>query len=299
MGCTSPGLVLLKGQRLDDSQDGIVFAQLTANYQGGVLVPWGGSTTVNIVAVTPGTSGNVGNGVVNTIEGNPYDRLTVTNPQATGNGTDASSTQTMTVSDFDAARAVLEQELRQAIAQQIAASGKAGEKLSETLVYGVPQFSTDHQPNDKVGSFNATMNLQGEGDFYFDSDVHKAFADYLSQRVPNNQQLLTESPIAVDYRILNATKGGFLTFLGDTSAFVAPKLDMDKIRAQVVGRPLAQARFYLQSLNVRSVTIKEQPLSLPLMPLIASRISIHYQVDPAAASSLTNSPTASPAPGGP
>jgi hypothetical protein len=185
----------------------------------------------------------------------------------------------MTVSDFDAARAVLEQELRQSIAQQISAAKKANETLSETMIYGAPLFSTDHQPNDKVAGFNGTMTLVGEGDFYVDADVRKAFETYLAQRVPNNQQLLTESAIQVDYRILSATKGGNLTFVGDAAAFVAPKLDMDKIRADVVGRPLAQARFYLQGLNVRSVSIKEQPIALPLMPLLGSRISIHYVVE--------------------
>ncbi|MEA2628585.1 MAG: hypothetical protein QOJ10_1045, partial [Chloroflexota bacterium] len=166
-----------------------------------------------------------------------------------------------------------------AIAQQIAAAKKSGETLGDTMIFSAPQFSTDHQPGDKVPVFNGTMQLQGEGDFYFASDVHKAFEDYLAKRVPNNQQLLTESAIQVDYRILSATKGGFLTFVGDAAAFVAPKLDMDKIRAQVVGRPLAQARFYLQGLNVRSVAIKEQPLTLPLMPLLGGRISIHYVVE--------------------
>jgi hypothetical protein len=139
------------------------------------------------------------------------------------------------------------------------------------------------------------MTLQGEGDFYVDADVHKAFETYLAQRVPNNQQLLTESPIQVDYRMLSATKGGFLVFVGDAAAFVAPKLDMDKIRAQVVGRPLSQAKFYLQSLNVGSVTIKEQPMTLPLMPLLAGRISIHYRVQSGIAPP-GSTPTASPAP---
>jgi hypothetical protein len=147
------------------------------------------------------------------------------------------------------------------------------------MIYGAPLFSTDHQPGDKVASFNGTMSLQGEGDFYFDADVKKAFEDYLAQRVPNNQQLLTESAIEVDYRILSATKGANLTFVGDAAAFVAPKLDMDKIRAQVVGRPIAQARFYLQGLNVRAVSIKEQPIALPLMPLLGGRITIHYVVE--------------------
>jgi hypothetical protein len=272
--------VVLRGQRLIDSTDGVTFAQTSGGYQGGVLVPWGGSAAANVIAVDRGSAGNVGSNMITTIDKNPYEGgLSVTNPQATGGGANASTTPQMTVSDFDAARATLEQELRQAIAQQISSSKKAGETLSETMIYGAPLFSTDHQPGDKVPVFNGTMSLQGEGDFYFDSDVHKDFENYLAQRVPNNQQLLVESAIQVDYRILSATKGGNMTFVGDAAAFVAPKLDMDKIRAEVVGRPLAQARFYLQSLNVRSVSIKEQPMTLPLMPLLAGRISIHYVVE--------------------
>jgi hypothetical protein len=274
--CGSPGIIVLRGQRLNDSTDGVTFAQTSGN----VLVPWQGTASANVIAVNKGAPGNVGNGMIDTIENNKFQGgLSVTNPQATGGGANASKTSQMTVADFDAGRAVLEQELRQAIAQQISAAKKANETLSDTMIFGAPQFSTDHQPGDKVGVFNGTMQLQGEGDFYVDADVHKAFEDYLAQRVPNNQQLLTESAIQVDYRILSATKGGFLTFVGDAAAFVAPKLDMDKIRAQVVGRPLAQARFYLQNLNVRSVSIKEQPMSLPLMPLLAGRISIHYVVE--------------------
>ncbi len=293
VGCASPGLVVLRGQRLDDVTDGVTFAQTTNKYQGGVLVPWNGTAQASVIAVVKGSAGNVGSGMITSIENNRYD-ISVTNPQATAGGSDASSVPVMTVADFDAARAVLQQELQQAIAQQVVAAKKSGETLSETMIYGAPLFSTDHQPNDKVPSFNATMSLQGEGDYYVSADVQKAFGSYLAQRVPNNQQLLTDSPIQVDYRILSATKGGFMTFVGDASAFVAPKLDMDSIRSHVVGRPLAQARLYLQGLNVRSLSIKEQPMALPLMPLIASRISIHYVVEQGTVPSST--PTASPAP---
>jgi hypothetical protein len=270
-----------RGQRLLDSADGIWFAQTTGN----VLVRWGGSASASITAVQRGSAGNVGNGAIDTMQPGA-DGLSVTNPQATGHGANASITPQMTVGDFDAARAVLEQELRQSIGQQIVATRKPNETLSETVLYTAPLITTDHQPGDKVSVFNGTMSLQGEGDFYFDADVKKAFENYLSQRVPNNQQLITDGPIQVDYRILSATKGGQLVFLGDAAAFVAPKLDMEKIRAQIVGRPLAQARFYLQNLNVRSVSIKEQPLTLPLMPLLGNRIAIHYVVEQSAAPAL-------------
>jgi hypothetical protein len=143
------------------------------------------------------------------------------------------------------------------------------------------------------------MTISGEGDFYSDADVLKAYQTYLSQRVPNDQQLLTESPIQVTYRVLSTAQGGNITFVGSASAYMAPKLDEAKIRAQIVGRPLAQARFYLERLPIRSVAIKEQPMALPLMPLLVGRITLHYVVQqgasPSPAAPAAPS-TASPAP---
>ena len=55
----------------------------------------------------------------------------------------------------------------------------------------------------------------------------------------------------------------------------------------------AQARFYLERLPIRSVAIKEQPLSLPIMPLLIGRISLHYVVESGAAPATT-APSATP-----
>ena len=292
--CGSPGIIVPKNQYLKN-MNGLEFFQLSGN----TVVPWNGTATANIVSVTPGSVGNVGNDTITEIEHNPYDKLSVTNPQATGGGTDPSSTPQMTVSDFDAARAQLEQSLHQSIAQQLATGAQAGEKLSESIIFGPPQFTTDHQPGDKVPTFTGTMTVSGEGDFYTDADVVQAFKTFLAQRVPNDQQLLTESPIQVSYRLLSAAKGGYLVFVGSASAYVAPKLDEEKIRAQIVGRPVAQARFYLEKLPIRSVSIKEQPLALPLMPLLDRRIKLHYVVEsnaPSAEAASEGTTTASPSP---
>ncbi|GAC1509025.1 MAG: hypothetical protein NVS1B3_10710 [Candidatus Dormibacteraceae bacterium] len=303
---SGPGLCFPVGQRVTNA-NGIVFAQTSggdprcpASAGSSVLVPWRGQATANVIAVIPGASGNVGDHTITTINNccGPYDssKIGVTNPQATGGGTDASSTPQMTVSDFDAGRAQLEQELRQSIAQTLVSGTQAGEKLSETIIFGAPQYTTDHQPNDKVPSFSGTMTIAGEGDFYSDSDVQKAFQTYLAQRVPNDQQLLTESPIQVTYRILNATQGGNLTFVGSANAYVAPRLDEAKIRASIVGRPVAQARFFLEKLPIRSVAIKEQPMTLPLMPLLANRINLHYVIQPGTAPGVAPTATSGAAP---
>jgi hypothetical protein len=285
--CGSPGIIIPYGQRLMNTNS-LEFFQSSGN----VLVAWKNTATANVTAVKPGTVGNVGDHTITQIENSVYDpnKLTVTNPQATGGGTDPSSTPLMTLADFDAGRAQLEQSLHQEIAQQLAAAQVAGEKLSATIVFGSPQFNTDHKPGDAVPSFNGTMTVQGEGDFYVDADVAKAFTQYLEQRVPNNEQLLTESGVKVDYRILNATSGGHLTFIGNATAFVAPKLDEAKILASIVGRPLQGAKFYLQTLPIKSSSIEEKPIPLPLMPLLGSRIAIHYVVQPGLATPGTSSP---------
>ena len=288
----SPGLIFPRGQRLKDPKDSIEFAQISSD----TLVPWNSTATVNVQAVIPGSVGNVGDHVITVIEDSVYDptKVTATNPQAAGGGTDPSTTPLMTESDFDAGRAQLEQSLHQEIAQQLEAGLQKGEKLSSTIVFGAPQFNTDHKPGDTVPSFSGTMTVQGEGDYYVDSDVAKAYTTYLEQRVPTNQQLLTDSGVKVDYRILNATSGGHLTFIGNATAFVAPKLDEGKILASIVGRPLQGAKFYLQTLPIRSSTIEEQPIPLPLMPLLARRITIKYIVEPGQAGALN--PTATPSP---
>ena len=281
------------GQRLMNT-NGIEFAQVSY----GVLVPWRGTAQANVQAVKPGSAGNVGDHTITTIEDSVFDpsKVTVTNPQATGGGADASSTPQMTETDFDAARAQLEQELHQGIAQQLAAGVQKDEKLSENIVYNAPLFNTDHQPNDTVPSFSGTMTVVGEGDYYFDTDVIKAFQAYLAQRVPNDQQLLTESGTKVTYRLLSATKGGNLTFVGTATAYIAAKLDEAKIRSQIVGRPVTGAKIYLQSLGVLSVVIKESPMTLPLMPVLSNHIAIHYVVQSGVPPPSTSGAAASPTP---
>lgn len=289
----SPGIVMPYGQRLMNTNQ-LEFAQTSAD----TLVPWRSTATANVAAVVPGSAGNVGDHTINQIEDDHYGpELSVTNLQATGGGTDPSSTPQMTEADFDAGRAQLEQSIHQSIAQQIQAAGQTGEKLSDTIIFAAPQYTTDHQPQDKVPSFEGTMSITGEGDFYSDSDVTTAFKTYLSQHVPNNLQLLTESPIQVQYRLLSSAKGGFLVFVGSASAYVAPTLDEKQIRAGIVGRPVAQARIYLQKLPIHSVAIKEEPLALPLMPVLDKRITLHYVVEgnaPSASAASQSSPSPSP-----
>jgi hypothetical protein len=59
------------------------------------------------------------------------------------------------------------------------------------------------------------------------------------------------------------------------------------------------AKIYLQSLGVKSVVIKETPMTLPLMPVLSNRIAIHYVVEanaPPPTTTASPSPAPSPSP---
>ena len=47
----------------------------------------------------------------------------------------------------------------------------------------------------------------------------------------------------------------------------------------MIGSSTASTRLYLATLPVESVQIKQHPATLPVLPVLGSRIDIRYQVD--------------------
>jgi hypothetical protein len=266
-----------QGQRLTNS-NGITFAQTS----GDVTIAPGATATVNITAVNPGAAGNVGDHTITQINGNQFDCLSVTNPQATGGGADEQKQPQISQADFDAARAQLEQQLRQQIQADLAKETQNGETLGQLINYEAPEVNTDHKVGETVGNFTMQMNLKGEGAFYFGEDVRKALAANLSKKVPSDS-VLTDNKVETDFQMTEQDPGGHLVFHGKAQSYIAPKIDYDQVRARLTGRPLSQARAYLLTLPIQSALIKEKPFALPLMPLMNSRIQIRYVVQSAPA----------------
>ncbi|TMF88107.1 MAG: hypothetical protein E6I08_08310 [Chloroflexi bacterium] len=250
--------------------------------QVGPLQP-GQAGSASVVAVNPGAAGNVPAGTINTINNNNTNCLTVTQPSDTSGGADAQKKTVIQTSDIETARSSLDAQLRKQIGDDLGKQVQPGEKLSDQIAFQPADFASDHKVGDEVGSFNATMKLTGEGAFYNTADVEKAFDGLLTRKVPADKQL-TDNPIKTNYTIANAAQGGHLTFKGSASAFLAPKIDFDRVKGRLVGRTLGTAQHDLSKLPVQSAQIKETPFKLPLMPLQSSRITIQYVVQQAPAS---------------
>ena len=269
--CAVP-LQILNGQRLR-SVTGVVFAQL-----GDTVVQHNSTATVSIRATQAGQAGNVGAGQITGIELNTLDCLTGTNQAPAAGGSDDQKQTVIQGSDIQSAKAQLEQQLRQQVLDELGKGVQKGEKLVNQANFGAEEFSTTHNVDENYPSFTATLKLTAEGDYYMSEDVDKAFSDRLAGKVPKNQQLTTNKVVAT-YTV-SPSPGGHLSFNGTANGYIAPRIDTDRVRSQLAGKPAAQAHDVLTTLPIRRSEIRQSP-PLPMMPLSAARIYIDYGVDAA------------------
>src|SRR5215469_9347786 len=186
MNACPQALTIPNGQRLQGP--GVMFAQL-----GDVKVDPGASDTGSIKAVQPGQNGNVQAGQITSLVPNPYANcLTGTNQQPTQGGSDGQKSTVIQSSDLQSVRAVLEQQLRQQILDELNRGVQKGEKLVAQPIFATEDFNPDHQADDQVPSFTATLHLVAEGDYYSPDDVTMAYAAILRSKVAASQQLTTD-----------------------------------------------------------------------------------------------------------
>jgi hypothetical protein len=276
------GFAIPTGQTV--SGQGYNFA-VTAGGQVGGSAPQ--HVTFPIQAASPGAGSNLGSHTITSFStpNSPagraaHDCLTVDNPSPTSGGADEVKQPQISQSDYDAARAQLEQQLRQGIQEELTKETQSGETLGQLINFQAPEVNTDHKVGDTVGTFTMQMNLKGEGAFYFASDVKKALNANLAKKVPADS-VLTENVPQDDFQLNEQDAGGHLVFHGKAQGYIAPKVNYDQVRSKLTGRPISQARSYLLTLPVQSALIKEKPFALPLMPMLNSRIDIRYVVQSA------------------
>lgn len=266
------GLQTLNGQRLL-SNTGIVFAQKGDS----PVMKTGDTVSMPVIATTLGASTNVPANSITGIQGGGgvFSCLTVTNQQPTSGGQDEQRKTIVSQADLDQARATLLSQLQQQATEELQRGVQAGEKLSPEIQFATTDFAADHKVNDEVAGFTATMRLSAEGDYYRPDDVIRAFKEVLLQKLRPDQQLTGK--VTADYQI-TAAGGGRLTFAGKANGYLAPKLDLEAVKEQLVAKSVGQAQANLRRLPVQSFSIQQHPITLPFMPLVGSRIDVEYDV---------------------
>jgi Baseplate J-like protein len=269
---------LRSGQQLV-STGGIVFVQ-----QNDIQVGTNATTSASVNAAQPGASGNVGPGEITTIQNNPFAAcLSVTNPEAASGGSDGQKSTVISQSDMDQARNSLEKQLETKITQDLQKQVQNGEQMNQQPQFAQTNFNTDHQLNDSVKSFTATITVQGMGSYYNADGVNKAFAAALGKEVPQGKALTADTVKVANLQVTAGT-GARLTFTGQASGFIAPDINIAQIKRGLPGKPAGSVKSQLeQQLQVRAVQIRQYPFPLPWLPFNGSRIDLQVRVEDSAA----------------
>jgi hypothetical protein len=273
--CDHASFTVPKGQRVNGGG-----AQFAVGSE--LTVSGGESESAAVTATSGGGKGNVGANTITSIEGATPDVtlcLSVSNPAPTSGGVDEKREGQLSQADWDKARAQLQQELGSQISSDLAGKANKGERLSDKVSFQPADFTADHRPGDVVSNFNASMTLKGEGAYYSADDVRQAIATNLQRHVRPGYTV-TDNGINSDYQVADAAPGGRLTFHAKGNAYVAPKLDNERVKSTMVRRSPAQAKAeVMRTQPLRSVEIDQRPFALPWMPLFSSRIELHYVVE--------------------
>jgi hypothetical protein len=235
------------------------------------------------VAKAPGAAANIPGGAVTLQPAGDAGGCVSAVLSATTGGTDEQKKTVVSTTDFAAARSTMETGLRKQATDDLAKQLQTGEKLADPPVTLVSDFKPSKKVDDEGSDFAATMTLKLEGAFYQADEVNRAFGSVIEKSLPAGQQL-SGNKAKIDYTITSATAGGHLTFKGTANAYLAPKLDLTKVKSQLPGKSTTRARADLAKLpGVRSVQIDQSPFKLPVMPLAGARIDLQYVVSQAPA----------------
>ncbi|HET8571260.1 MAG TPA: baseplate J/gp47 family protein [Candidatus Limnocylindria bacterium] len=241
-----------------------------------------GQASVGIVALAPGTAGNVAAGAIDTIED---DRITfclrgfpntthrlVSNPKATAGG-DETHTPEVTQEDVDGLKTQVEAALGRDLTQALAAKPDA-----IVIVPAEPEQPRVDIPKDLVGSrgqetFELTGTLAYDRPSVARADVEEAARQQLLDDATAIPAGTTLDPESIDVAIGDPTLDGDVVKVAvQVSAAAIPELDVARLRKQVAGKTPGEAQALLGGIGVAKIDL--WPGWVSRIPTMDWRVSI-------------------------
>jgi hypothetical protein len=237
--------------------------------------------TVPVEAVVPGDGGNVPAGSISLVPSLEAQGITVSNPEATGDGR-YEETLVITQADYESALA----DLQNGLMGELAARLRDPERLPDdlTVFTGTAEPGTvEHRPSadELVGSRAAEFTLAG------DLAAHVLAVDERSVDALARSIVLAELPegMAVLPGQLSVETGdgvagdGGIRFDGTASAIAYQVIDEEAVLARIAGLPVSEARAILEDIGATTVSV--WPDFLGDLPSDRNRIRLDV-LDPSA-----------------
>jgi hypothetical protein len=238
------------------------------------------SESVDVTAVDPGTEGNVPANAIKVVPPGEDPNLThVRNPEATTGGKHEEFKR-VRQEDVDKAKAALTDQLTAAFDDRLDdpdLPGDAATVFPETRALGAPVFSVD--PASLVGQEVETFDLAATASgtvVAVDTDPVQTVAEArITSSVTPGYALIDGSGKVVTAPAEIA--GGTITFPVVVTARQVLVLDPDAIKAEIMGKPLDQARQILATYGEAQLTV--WPDWVGTVPTIDSRVDVRTSGD--------------------
>ncbi len=231
---------------------------------------------VSVTAVNIGADGNIASETILTVGNYSASQFVA---KAKGNFSGGTSKQVTVVSSDDQKRllAKLSSDLRLQAQQQLQAKLQNKKIIQEALTEAIISKSYNKNIGDQASEFSLNLTAQYKGTAFDDGDLRSIVSKLVTTQVPDGFMLdLSNTETQAD--VSSVDKSGKVIFLAKFKAKLLPKIDTEKVKAEIRGKSVSGAENQIKSMdNVLGSDIKISP-SLPgplrRIPILTNHISI-------------------------
>ncbi|HEY8108421.1 MAG TPA: hypothetical protein VIF43_00165 [Patescibacteria group bacterium] len=270
------------------SPDGKVFRA-----QSGIVVPAGGTTTVQVVADEGGTDGNIKKGARLSIPG--LRSTTAVYGQVDKNLSGGTAADDTTISDGDVDRAKARLGVR--LAEDGLADAKKKLPVGSTLnpeVAAISVLSSSASPGTGTAAKRFTVKGTVRITYfaYDEQDLERVVEEDLKAKVPGGTTLVQQR----DERFaVRESSDEELNTLLIVDTFTAPGLSKEDVAEEIAGKSPKEARRIITAEGqATDVTIKLSPFWVRSVPGDTGKIDIRFSADPGASPGPTAKPAVTP-----
>lgn len=240
------------------------------------------STTVSVTAITIGANHNLGSGTELSVSGYSTSNL-IARAQSDISGGNSQEVAAVSQEDYD----TLVEQLTQKLRSQATQNFNQQDDFTSAIFLDSTQPEIDLNPSHDVG--DTADNLTLEGSFsapaytYKKTDLSLLIQHLISKQKADQYEFL-QTASTIDVKSTQATSDTTVEVIGQATAQLAPKLDLNHIASQIKGRYPSVTQDYFRSLpNFSKVAIDIKPKlpdQLHTFPRVLENITITTQVEP-------------------
>lgn len=242
------GTLIATGSLKFTLDDEIKVASATQSFLGNQGNTTYGTAKASVTSVQIGSQGNISADKLFDVSGYGKNEIIARNNEVFAGGT---STEVTVVSraDYDTLVAALSNELVEKAKIQLSASVSGGEKLIDsTIKISVTEKKFTEELDQQAKDLHGKITITVSGMSYQERDIAAILQHSIDAKIPSGYQVLKDQAI-ISMGKMTVKKDGTITVLATLKELAFPILDIAKIKIQLAGKSIDQAKELLRQMH--------------------------------------------------